>query len=153
MSANSIQCPGCGSAYEVPPILFEKDELRVCCPACRKRFTLRRAPAPPRAEAEAAKAAESQEILASEAEPALAAQRLSRRAKRISRALVSQILRGRQARRDRALAEGRLILEFGPEIQKIWRIYEEKVGPEFARGSAYFREALNEILAKGNDIF
>lgn len=152
MPADSIQCPACGNRYDVPPILLEKSELRVCCPACRKRFTLRR-PAgggPSKTELrQAAIPAEPDGVQEVETDPA----RLERKARRLAKALVEQILQGRRSRRDRALAEGRLILEFGPRIQKIWRVYEDKVGAEMARRSPHFRNALNEILADGNDIF
>jgi predicted nucleic acid-binding Zn-ribbon protein len=153
MPADSIQCPACGNRYDVPPILLEKSELRVRCPACRKRFTLRR---PARSEAaredvrQAAIPAEHPETPgAVEPDPA----HLERKARRLAKALVEQILQGRRSRRDRALAEGRLILEFGPQIQQIWRVYEDKVGTEMARRSPHFRNALNEILADGNEIF
>ncbi len=157
MSADMIQCPGCGSTYDVPPILLEKGELRVRCPACRRRFTLRRkaverSVAPPAPDAEIPSAS----VGSRRQEPAptsVNAERLERRAKRLAKALVEQILRGRTAKRDQALAEGRLILEFGPEIQKIWRIYVEKVGAEHAKRSPQFKKALNEILADGNEVF
>ncbi len=153
MPADSIQCPACGISYDVPPILLEKSELRVCCPACRKRFTLRRKTRPagsPEDKRKAAiPAAQSGAPAAAETDPS----RLERRARRLAKALVEQILQGRRSRRDRALADGRLILEFGPEIQRIWRVYEDKVGADMARRSPHFRNALNEILANGNEIF
>ncbi len=153
MSADSIQCPACGTSYDVPPILLEKSELRVCCPACRKRFTLRR-PVPVETVPEASRKAEIP------AEPSVAGKAMAidptrneRKARRLARALVEQILHGHRSRRDRSLAEGRLILDFGPQIQKIWRVYEDKVGADMARRSPHFRNALNEILADGNEIF
>ncbi len=153
MSADSIQCPACGTSYDVPPILLEKSELRVRCPACRKRFTLRR---PVRVDTvredsrkAAIPAAPSESQKAVETDPI----RQERKARRLARALVEQILQGRRSRRDRSLAEGRLILDFGPQIQQIWRVYEDKVGADMARRSPHFRNALNEILADGNEIF
>lgn len=150
MAADAITCPGCGSTYDVPPILLEKDELRVRCPACRRRFTLRRparpapvAPAPP----EAANPAPSAQA------PPASPERRERLAKRLAKALVEEILRGKRAKRDEALAAGRLILDFGPEIQRIWRIYEDKVGADTARATSHFRDALNAILADGHEIF
>ena len=43
--------------------------------------------------------------------------------------------------------------EFEDEIQKSWDEYVEQVGDEVANGTPFFTEALNEILAKGEDIF
>ena len=40
-----------------------------------------------------------------------------------------------------------------PEIQKSWDEYVEQVGDEIANGTPFFTEALNEILARGQDIF
>jgi len=79
--------------------------------------------------------------------------RLARRGKRLARAIVSDMLRGQEARRERALADGSLLLEFGEEIRKAWERYQEKAGPELAQEGRYFRDALNEILADGKQLF
>ena len=42
---------------------------------------------------------------------------------------------------------------FEEEIKKSWEEYAEQVGRELAESTAYFREALNEILAGGRPIF
>ena len=51
------------------------------------------------------------------------------------------------------LAEGNLHEALGAEIKKCWELYKEKVTPEVANNTNYFREALNEILAEGADVF
>ena len=51
------------------------------------------------------------------------------------------------------LAEGNLLEAVGGEIIKSWELYKEKVTPEVANSTTYFREALNEILADGESIF
>lgn len=71
----------------------------------------------------------------------------------LARALVSDILVYNQAARDKALAEGNLLEVLGPEIKKSWELYKEKVGPEAAAASNYFKDALNEILADGQHVF
>ncbi|MEA2463030.1 MAG: hypothetical protein QOJ98_777, partial [Acidobacteriota bacterium] len=53
----------------------------------------------------------------------------------------------------RALADGTLRKEFTEEIKKSWEEYTGQVGTEMAKQTPYFREALNEILAKGQPIF
>jgi predicted Zn finger-like uncharacterized protein len=71
----------------------------------------------------------------------------------LARALVSDILVYNRDTRDSALAEGNLLEALGGEIKKSWELYKEKVTPEVANSTTYFREALNEILAEGNSVF
>ena len=71
----------------------------------------------------------------------------------LARALVSDILVYNREARDKALADGNLLEALGPEIKKSWELYKEKVGAEAATGTSYFKDALNEILAEGQDIF
>jgi hypothetical protein len=75
------------------------------------------------------------------------------RARRLARVLVSDILCYNQDRRDRALVDGNLMTALGDEIKKSWELYKEKVGPEVAKSTDYFKEALNEILADGQKVF
>ena len=71
----------------------------------------------------------------------------------LARALVSDILVYNREARDKALAAGNLLEALGPEIKKSWELYKEKVGAEAATGTSHFKDALNEILAEGQDIF
>ena len=75
------------------------------------------------------------------------------KARRLARALVSDIAVYNPERRDRGLAEGTLRQEFREEIRKSWDEYVAQVGESIARGTPYFREALNEILAGGRAVF
>lgn len=75
------------------------------------------------------------------------------RTKRLARVFVSDILVYNKEKRDRALEEGTLMTVLGAEIKKAWEAYKEKVGPEITESNEYFREALNEILAEGQEIF
>jgi predicted Zn finger-like uncharacterized protein len=75
------------------------------------------------------------------------------RAKRLARVLVSDILWYNRERRDAALRDGTLMTSLGEEIKKSWELYKEKVGPEAAHSTNYFKEALNEILADGQQVF
>jgi len=75
------------------------------------------------------------------------------KARRLARALVSDIVTYFPERRDRALQEGTLKREFMEEIKKSWEEYVAQVGAETARTTPYFREALNDILAKGQQVF
>jgi hypothetical protein len=75
------------------------------------------------------------------------------RAKRLARVLVSDILCYNQEKRDQALIDGNLMAVLGEEIKKSWELYKEKVGPDIAGSTNYFKEALNEILADGQNVF
>jgi predicted Zn finger-like uncharacterized protein len=75
------------------------------------------------------------------------------RAKRLARVLVSDILWYNRERRDAALRDGTLMTSLGEEIKKSWELYKDKVGPEAAHSTNYFKEALNEILADGQQVF
>lgn len=75
------------------------------------------------------------------------------RAQRIARALVSDMVVYNADRRDRSLEQGTLRADFKEEILKSWEEYVEQVGQEMARKSPHFRDALNEILARGQSVF
>jgi hypothetical protein len=77
------------------------------------------------------------------------------KAKRLARVLVSDMIMYNAERHQAALAEGTLAEDFEEEIQKSWKEYVEQVGDELANGAGrgFWTEALNDILAKGEDIF
>ncbi|MGH7474745.1 MAG: hypothetical protein ACRELD_00505, partial [Longimicrobiales bacterium] len=75
------------------------------------------------------------------------------RALRIARALVSDIVAYHSGRRDQSLAKGSLRHDFREEILKSWEEYVAQVGVDVAKTTPYFRDALNETLAKGQNIF
>ena len=75
------------------------------------------------------------------------------KARRLARALISDIVTYHPERRDQALAEGTLKREFMEEIKKSWEEYVAQVGTNVARSTPHFRDALNEILARGNPVF
>jgi len=75
------------------------------------------------------------------------------RAKRLARVLVSDILIYNREKRDESLANGTLMTVLGDEIKKSWELYKEKVGSDVAGSNNYFKEALNEILADGQEVF
>jgi predicted Zn finger-like uncharacterized protein len=75
------------------------------------------------------------------------------KARRLARALVSDIVTYHPERRDKALAAGTLRTEFREEITKSWQEYVGQVGEAAAKSSPHFRTALNDILAKGQQVF
>jgi predicted Zn finger-like uncharacterized protein len=75
------------------------------------------------------------------------------KAKRLARALISDMVVYHPGKRQEGLRDGNLKELFEEEIKKSWEEYAEQVGREVAESTTYFREALNEILAGGRQIF
>lgn len=75
------------------------------------------------------------------------------KAQRLARVLVSDMILYNPQRHTRAMENGTLAEEFEDEIKKSWEEYVEQVGEDLAEDTSYFTEALNEILAKGEEIF
>jgi len=75
------------------------------------------------------------------------------KAQRLARVLVSDIILYNPDRHQKALNEDRIKEEFDDEIQKSLSEYIEQVGEEIANENNFLNEALNEILAKGQQLF
>lgn len=75
------------------------------------------------------------------------------RAQRIARALVSDIIAYHPQRWAASREAGTLRAEFREEIMKSWEEYVAQVGLETAKKTPHFRAALNEILARGQQVF
>ncbi|HEY2925149.1 MAG TPA: hypothetical protein VGJ98_09320 [Candidatus Eisenbacteria bacterium] len=75
------------------------------------------------------------------------------RARRLARVLASDIAIYNKEKRDRGVKEGNLVAVLGYEIKKSWEVYKERVTPEMANATPYFRDALNEMLAEGKKVF
>ncbi len=167
-----IQCESCVSKYFLPESKIPPKPMKVSCPKCHAVFRLS-----PRAQKVFAAPTEtmvpsgvtSARVVvqpaadmpvqdASETGTTRPGRRRAGRsqddrARRLARVLVSDILCYNQDKRDRALLDGDLMTELGDEIKKSWELYKEKVGPELANSTNYFKEALNEILADGQKVF
>ena len=75
------------------------------------------------------------------------------RARRLARVLASDIAIYNKEKRDRGLRDGNLVAVLGYEIKKSWEVYKERVTPDLANSTPYFRDALNEMLAEGKKVF
>jgi hypothetical protein len=75
------------------------------------------------------------------------------RAKRLARALVSDMVAYQPAKRAEGLSNGTLKQLFRDEIRKSYDEYVEQVGREVAESTAFFQDALNEVLAEGKRAF
>jgi hypothetical protein len=77
------------------------------------------------------------------------------KAKRLARVLVSDMIMYNAERHQTALENGTLVEDFEDEIEKSWKEFVEQVGDDLANGPGrgFWKEALNDILAKGNQVF
>jgi predicted Zn finger-like uncharacterized protein len=75
------------------------------------------------------------------------------RARRLARALVSDMVAYQPAKRADGLANGTLKQLFRDEIRKSYDEYVEQVGREVAESTAFFQDALNDVLAEGRRVF
>jgi predicted Zn finger-like uncharacterized protein len=168
----NIRCPECDKVYRVDPRRVPAGGVRTRCEACGAVFMLgtdgvqavAQEPAAPEAveqeqatPPEPAPASAEDEAPPAPATPSPAAvfgpQDPQTRARRLARALVSDIVVYHPERRQRSLAAGTLRMEFRDEILKSWDEYVEQVGEDMAKKTPFFRDALNEILAKGQKVF
>jgi predicted Zn finger-like uncharacterized protein len=75
------------------------------------------------------------------------------RARRLARVLVSDIIAYYPDKHARAVEEDRIRDTFAEEVEKSRREYVEQVGQEMADTTDYFRQALNEVLARGKEVY
>src|SRR6266852_4914471 len=75
------------------------------------------------------------------------------KARRLARALVSDLVVYHPEKRQQGLRDGTLPQLFRDEIDKSWQEYVDQVGADLAKTTAFWAEALNEILAGGNKVF
>jgi hypothetical protein len=75
------------------------------------------------------------------------------KARRLARALVSDMIVYQPEKRQQALEAGTIKEAFAEEIRKSWEEYVEQVGEAMATSTPFFNDALNEILAGGQQLF
>lgn len=162
-------CPHCNTVFRVDPAKVPAGGARVRCSICRGVFQVEAqepagaavvealpavapaAPEPTRPAPAPAPAAPAQPR-AGGASP-FGASDPGAKARRLARALVSDIVTYHPDRREAALRDGTLKREFKEEIKKSWEEYVLQVGQETAQGTPHFRDALNDILARGQKVF
>lgn len=75
------------------------------------------------------------------------------RAKRLARVLVSDIIAYYPEKHSEAVLRGSVKEDFADEVEKSRKEYVDQVGQEMADSTPYFREALNEVLARGSEVY
>lgn len=166
----NVACPECRSVYRIDPARVPDDGARTRCRECRTPFFVpvgedpdhaglvvegarlqepAVAPAPSGGDATVAARFPSQP----QAAPAFGPQDPEVRALRLARALVSDIKLYHRHRWEQSRSAGTLRKDFRDEILKSWGEYVEQVGEPMAKGTPFFRDALNDILAEGDRVF
>lgn len=151
----NVACPNCDTVFRVDPERVPERGVRARCSRCRAVFqlTLDGATAAPATPSEAPAHTPPPPASPVPALTPFGPADPETRARRMARALVSDIVAYHGERRDRSLASGTLRGDFREEILKSWDEYVEQVGGEIAKDSPYFRDALNDILARGQKVF
>jgi predicted Zn finger-like uncharacterized protein len=177
----NVQCNGCDTTYRVDPRKVPPTGVRARCSRCGAVFVVPAASGrsavsanderqhgqlqehavtdpSPHVEADSASLTSTHHAVQAPPEVAVATGRFGgqdphTRAQRLARALVSDMVTYHPERHQRGLRESSLRQEFRDEIRKSWEEYVEQIGREMAHGTPYFRDALNQILARGQQVF
>lgn len=75
------------------------------------------------------------------------------KARRLARALISDLVSYFPQKKEEGLREGTLKELFREEIKKSYEEFVDQIGKEFAESTTHFRDALNDILAGGQQVF
>ncbi|MBM4398096.1 MAG: zinc-ribbon domain-containing protein [Deltaproteobacteria bacterium] len=157
-----VRCPSCRGVFVLDGTDRTAEAVQPAAAARpESRTPVRPAPEAPRPPAPAPQRPQPQPAAARTPAPAGTAvldqpgapRRRRTKEEMLARALVSDIKVYNRDAWERALAAGNLLDALGPEIKKSWELYKEKVTPEVAGSTEYFRDALNEILAEGRNVF
>jgi len=103
--------------------------------------------------AETAPVEESEEAETEARRPTFGNRSPEEKAQRLARVLVSDMITYNPNMYETALSRGTLKEDFAEEIDKSWEEYVEQVGEELATSTSHWTDALNDILAKGEDTF
>jgi predicted Zn finger-like uncharacterized protein len=76
-----------------------------------------------------------------------------RKAERLGRSLVKDIYLYHKDKVEKGRKNGTLVQLLGEEIKKSWKFYKRQIDPEILREKNYFKDALNEIIAEGKEVF
>jgi predicted Zn finger-like uncharacterized protein len=75
------------------------------------------------------------------------------KARRLARSLAKDILLYHKEEVQRGRQQGNLVELLGDEIKRSWKFYKQQVGENVVKEKNYFKEALNEIIANGEETF
>jgi hypothetical protein len=75
------------------------------------------------------------------------------KARRLARALVSDLISYFPQKKAEGMRDGTLKQLFKEEIKKSYEEFVDQIGKEFADTTTHFQDALNDILAGGQNVF
>lgn len=181
-----VECPKCGTKYEVADMDVPAGGAAVRCPQCSNVFTIYKEPADIELSPYSEKAFEpsvneakeilrqnvqtekpapsttsfteqtTQETPVKEAAPSIEdpeKKKKHRKAERLGRSLVKDIYLYHKDKVEQGRKNGTLVKLLGEEIKKSWKFYKKQVDPEILQEKNYFKDALNEIIAEGKEVF
>jgi predicted Zn finger-like uncharacterized protein len=167
-----VECPKCKSKYQVRDSEVPTGGAAVRCLECSNIFTIYKdllniTLSPFKETDFEPSVSEVKEILRKNIEPerkAPVAEKPSflddteknnnhRKAERLGQALVKDIYLYHKDKVEQGRREGTLVQLLGEEIKKSWRFYKKQVDPEVLKERNYFKDALNEIIAGGKEVF
>ncbi|MEJ2356161.1 MAG: zinc-ribbon domain-containing protein [candidate division WOR-3 bacterium] len=176
-----VQCPKCKTKYEVADMDVPAGGCAVQCLECSNVFTIYREPldiklTPYREDEFEPSVKEAKEILKSNIESGMGASvsektvkepvkeevpltddpekmKQHRKAERLGRSLVKDIYLYHKDKVEQGRKSGTLVQLLGEEIKRSWKFYKKQVDPEILQEKNYFKDALNEIIAEGKEVF
>ncbi len=172
-----VQCPKCKTKYEVADMDVPAGGCAVQCLECSNVFTIYREPLnikliPYRENEFEPSVSEAKEILKSSIESGSETSveeksvtesvpltddsekmKQHKKAERLGRSLVKDIYLYHKDKVEQGRRNGTLVQLLGEEIKKSWKFYKKQVDPEILQEKNYFKDALNEIIAEGKEVF
>jgi len=76
-----------------------------------------------------------------------------KKAERLGRSLVKDIYLYHKDKVEQGRKDGTLVQLLGEEIKRSWKYYKNQVDPEVLQERNYFKDALNDIIAEGKEVF
>ena len=150
-----VQCPDCRSKYEITSPKDVTVLAKVRCPRCNAVFPARRRPRVEKHDGgrssgaiEAAKDRRPR-VHGAKARPRVTDPVLARR---MARAMISEIVLSRESDREKGRLTGTLLSRFGPDIVAAFGIYGQKVSGDLPAFRSIFRDAVNDVLGKGQTV-
>ncbi|MBN1433658.1 zinc-ribbon domain-containing protein [Candidatus Fermentibacterales bacterium] len=142
-----VSCPGCQKKYRIPDEKIGDKPKKIRCRNCSTIIVIN----PQAAESPAGAAQPARK--AAEAPDAIRRDDTYTRARRLARVLASDMLIYNRELVEQAKREGNLPSAMGAEIKRSWDLWSSRFSREIVEGTNLFREALNEVLAGGDDLF
>lgn len=135
-----ISCPQCSKKYRIPDEKIGNKTKRIRCRKCGETILIN--PPTPAVQKQSVKPDDT-----------ITRDDTYTRARRLARVLASDMLIYNRELVDQSRKSGDLKEVMSAEIKRSWDLWNSRFPKEIVEGTDLFREALNEILAGGEDIF